>query len=131
MCVVVLGNVEVIGYVECISLVVDVIIGIFKVILIVLNYDGWLKVGMFFEVVINYFMYENVIFVLCKVLLVIDNSISVFVIDNGIVKKMDVIMGFEDVEYVEIISGLSGNEIVVIVGYYNLKDVLFVVIVKS
>ncbi len=126
-----LGNAEVTGYVERISPVVDATTGTFKVTLTVPNHDGRLKAGMFSEVAINYSTHENATLVPRKALLAIDNSTSVFVIDNGIAKKMDVTTGFEDAEYVEITSGLSGNETVVTVGHHNLKDASPVVIVKS
>lgn len=115
--VVVLGDRSIIVSVECISLVIDVIIGMFKVMLKVFNEVNKFKVGMFIDVLFEYVIYVNVMLLFCRVLVIIDNNYSVFVVDNGKVKKVDIFIGFENNEVVEVINGLNGNEEVVIVGY--------------
>jgi hypothetical protein len=57
-----------------------------------------------------------------KALLAIDDSINVFVVKDGIASRKAVTVGYQEGEVVEILSGLSGNEKVVITGHQNLRD---------
>ena len=57
-----------------------------------------------------------------KAMLSIDNKINVFVVTDGIAHKQEIRIGYQEGDYVEILSGLSGDEHVVITGHQNLKD---------
>jgi RND family efflux transporter MFP subunit len=113
---------EILAFVERISPVIDSKTGTFKVTLRVPNPDNLLKSGMFAQVKLNYDTKQNVVLLPRKALLAIDDSINVFVVKNGIASKKAVTVGYQEGEVVEILSGLSGTEKVVITGHQNLRD---------
>jgi RND family efflux transporter MFP subunit len=113
---------DILAFVERISPVIDSKTGTFKVTLRVSNPDNLLKSGMFAQVKLNYDTKQNVILLPRKALLAIDDSINVFVVKDGIASKKAVTVGYQEGEVVEILSGLSGNEKVVITGHQNLRD---------
>ena len=113
---------EIDAFVERISPVIDAKTGTFKVTLRVPNPDHLLKSGMFAQVKLNYDTKQNVILLPRKALLAIDDSINVFVVKDGIASRKAVTVGYQEGEVVEILSGLSGNEKVVITGHQNLRD---------
>ncbi|BFT30516.1 efflux RND transporter periplasmic adaptor subunit [Alteromonas sp. D210916BOD_24] len=117
-----LGNHTMTAFVQRISPVIDSATGTFKVTLNVPNEHNKLKAGMFTDVSLEYATHANATLLPRRALVTIDNNHSVFVVDNGKVKKVDVSTGFENNEEVEIISGLKGNEEVVTAGHHNLKD---------
>lgn len=110
------------GFVERISPVIDAKTGTFKVTLRVPNPNNTLKAGMFAQVKLNYDTHNNAILLPRKALLSIDDSVNVFVVNEGIATKLAVSVGYEEGEYVEIISGLNGDEQVVITGHQNLRN---------
>ncbi|WP_133471617.1 efflux RND transporter periplasmic adaptor subunit [Paraglaciecola marina] len=110
------------AYVERISPVIDATTGTFKVTLRVPNTNNQLKSGMFAEVQLNYDTHKNSLLLARKSLIAIDDSINVFVVENGIASKQKISIGYQQGELVEVISGLTGNEQVVITGHQNLRD---------
>jgi RND family efflux transporter MFP subunit len=110
------------GFVERISPVIDAKTGTFKVTLRVPNPNNTLKAGMFAQVKLNYDTHNNAILLPRKALLSIDDSINVFVVNQGIATKLAVSVGYEEGEYVEILSGLNGDEQVVVTGHQNLRN---------
>ncbi|MBL4631813.1 MAG: efflux RND transporter periplasmic adaptor subunit [Paraglaciecola sp.] len=110
------------AFVERISPVIDSKTGTFKVTLRVPNPDNLLKSGMFAQVKLNYDTRENVVLLPRKALLAIDDSVNVFVVTKGIASKIAVTVGYQEGEVVEILSGLTGTEQVVITGHQNLRD---------
>ncbi|MEP0354902.1 efflux RND transporter periplasmic adaptor subunit [Paraglaciecola sp.] len=110
------------AYVERISPVIDATTGTFKVTLRVPNTNNQLKSGMFAEVQLNYDTHKNSLLLARKSLIAIDDSINVFVVENGIASKQNIRIGYQQGELVEVISGLTGNEQVVITGHQNLRD---------
>jgi membrane fusion protein (multidrug efflux system) len=110
------------AYVERISPVIDSKTGTFKVTLRVPNPDNLLKSGMFAQVKLNYDTKNDVMLLPRKALLAIDDSVNVFVVTDGIASKKAVIVGYQEGEMVEILSGLTGSEQVVITGHQNLRD---------
>lgn len=117
-----IGNQSVNAYVERISPVIDSATGTFKVTLRVPNPDNILLAGMFAEVALEYATHQNATLLPRRALLSIDNTDSVFVITDGVAQKVSVTTGFQDAQHVEILSGLSGSEMVVTAGHHNLKD---------
>lgn len=117
--------------VERISPVIDATTGTFKVTLKVPNNDNRLKAGMFTDVSLEYATHANATLLPRRALITIDDNHSVFVVDNGKVKKVDVSTGFETNDVVEVIRGLSGTEEVVTAGHQNLKDSAPVEVVNS
>lgn len=117
--------------VERISPVIDATTGTFKVTLKVPNQDNMLKAGMFTDVSLEYATHANATLLPRRALVTIDNNHSVFVVDNGKVKKVDISTGFENNEMIEVINGLTGSEEVVTAGHQNLKDSAPVEVVNS
>ncbi|WP_340680246.1 efflux RND transporter periplasmic adaptor subunit [Paraglaciecola sp.] len=116
------GGKPVEAVIERISPVIDPKTGTFKVTLRVPNHNHLLKSGMFAQVKLNYDTRDNVILLPRKALLAIDNSINVFVVKDGIATKTPIEIGYQEGEFVEVVSGLTGNEQVVITGHHNLRD---------
>ncbi|MEP1446962.1 MAG: efflux RND transporter periplasmic adaptor subunit [Paraglaciecola sp.] len=111
-----------VAFVERISPVIDAKTGTFKVTLRVPNPDNLLKSGMFAQVKLNYDTKQNAVLLPRKALLAIDDSVNVFVVKDGIASKQAVTIGYQEGELVEILSGLTGTEKVVITGHQNLRD---------
>lgn len=111
-----------VAFVERISPVIDAKTGTFKVTLRVPNPDNLLKSGMFAQVKLNYDTKQNAVLLPRKALLAIDDSVNVFVVKDGIASKQAVTVGYQEGEVVEILSGLTGTEKVVITGHQNLRD---------
>ncbi len=126
-----LGNHTMTAFVQRISPVIDSATGTFKVTLNVPNEENKLKAGMFTDVSLEYATHANATLLPRRALVTIDNNHSVFVVDNGKVKKVDVSTGFENNDVVEITSGLNGDEEVVTAGHHNLKDSAPVEVVNS
>lgn len=117
-----LGGKAVTAIVERISPVINANTGTFKVTLRVPNEDTVLKAGMFAQVKLNYDTHENATLLPRKALLTIDDKVNVFVVKDGVARKVTVQTGYSEGEFVEILSGLNGDEQVVITGHQNLKD---------
>ncbi|NMH58653.1 efflux RND transporter periplasmic adaptor subunit [Alteromonas ponticola] len=119
------------AYIERISPVVDAKTGTFKVTLRVPNDNAQLMAGMFSEVAINYDTHENATLLPRQAIISIDNKNSVFVVEDGVAKKRDVTLGYEEGNTIEILSGVKSAEQVVTVGHQNLKDSAPVEVVSS
>ncbi len=117
-----MSDMSVDAFVERISPVIDAQTGTFKVTLRVPNEDAVLKAGMFAEVKLNYDTRENALLMPRKALLDIDNNMTVFVVEDGKAVKKQVEVGYQENGMVEILSGLSPQQQVVITGHHNLKD---------
>ncbi|AMJ41486.1 efflux RND transporter periplasmic adaptor subunit [Anaerotignum propionicum] len=101
--------------------------GTFKVKIEVLNSDNLLKSGMFAEVdfVKNYL--ENVLTVPVNSVLSENGQNYVYIVEDGIAKKMAVKLGFDHGDNIEILDGLSENMLVVTKGQQYVSDGLAVV----
>ena len=117
-----LNDNQVSAFVERISPVIDASTGTFKVTLRVPNDAHLLKAGMFAHVSLNYDTHQRATLMPRRAMLSIDNNISVFVVNNGVAHKQHITVGYQEGDYVEVLSGLSGDEQVVITGHQNLKD---------
>lgn len=126
-----LGSLAVDASIERISPVIDPKTGTFKVTLKVDNQDNLLKSGMFAQVKLNYDTHNNAVLLPRKALIAIDNSLNVFVVEEGIATKTAIKIGYQEGEYVEVLAGLTGKEQVVITGHHNLRDKAPVDIVNS
>lgn len=105
-----------------ISPVVEPDSGTFKVTLSIPNRQQTLKAGMFANVSLRYGTRTDVITVPYSAVLSRDDRQSLFVVDNSSAARRDVKLGFRDGDQVEIVSGLSAGENLVIRGQQNLKD---------
>lgn len=119
------------GFVERISPVIDAATGTFKVTLRVPNDAHRLKAGMFAHVSLNYDTHQLATLMPRKAMLSLDDSISVFVVRDGLAHKQHIRVGYQEGDYVEVLSGLTGKEYVVITGHQNLKDSAPVEIVNA
>ncbi|WP_339769123.1 efflux RND transporter periplasmic adaptor subunit [uncultured Paraglaciecola sp.] len=119
------------GFVERISPVIDAATGTFKVTLRVPNDAHRLKAGMFAHVSLNYDTHQLATLMPRKAMLSIDDNISVFVVRDGLAHKQHIRVGYQEGDYVEVLSGLTGKEYVVITGHQNLKDSAPVEIVNA
>lgn len=122
MTIAALGNKEVTGYVARVSPVISADTGTFKVTLNVPNENEALKAGMFSEVKINYETKDHATLIPRRAVVMIDNQPNVFVVDQGVVTKTPVQLGFSEGDVVEAVSGVNINAEVVITGHQNLKD---------
>ena len=118
--------------VDRISPVVDTQSGTFRVVLTVNNADNRLKPGMFAHVNLNYATRNDTITVPRYAVLSLDNQYSVFTVDsNGVAHKVDVKIGFEDEQRIEILEGIARGDQIVISGQANLKDAALVEVIRS
>ncbi len=104
-----------------ISPVVDAATGTIKVTLQISAADR-LRPGMFSRVFIETATRENAV-VIPKAALSLDSiGDTVFVADGGTVSRRDVALGFEEGDFVEVVSGVTVGEQVVVVGQDGLSD---------
>jgi len=86
------------------------------------NPGGTLVPGMFAEVILTLRQHRDAV-VIPPAALVSDNSSkAVFVVDQGVARKVNVTTDIDDGIWVEITSGLTGSEDVVVVGKARLTD---------
>ncbi len=81
-----------------------------------------LAAGMFASVLLDLEPHENVLTVPAGALLVEKRATSVFVVADGVVKKIKVKMGVDDGDRVEILEGLAADATVVVAGASMVKD---------
>ena len=104
-----------------VSPVVDATNGTVKVTLKV-SIKGRLRPGMFASVFLRTDTHADAL-VIPRVALALDSlGDSVFVVENGTARRREVKLGYEESDVVEVISGLSLNDQVVIVGQDGLSD---------
>ena len=126
------GNKSISAEIALISPIIDTKSGTFKVILQVDNNQGKLKPGMFAKVALTLDEHKNAPVVPLKALLITDSETSLFVIEDNKAKKIVVETGYEENGLVEILTPLTANTQIVIVGQQSLKkDSLVTVINKT
>ena len=102
--------------------VVDANSGTFKVILKVDNTDGQLKPGMFAQVSLVFDTHHDVLSVPQKAVMSLDNTNKLFVVRNDKAEQINVTLGYQQGELVEVHGELNEGEAIVITGQHNLKD---------
>lgn len=110
------------GRVKRISPVVNPDTGTFDVTVDVPNEDGTLKAGLFVRAHIVYDTREGVPMIPRSSLLTEDGEDSVFVIEEGVARKQDLVIGYDDGQAVEVKSGLQEGQDVVTLGQASLRD---------
>ncbi|USD38783.1 MULTISPECIES: efflux RND transporter periplasmic adaptor subunit [Ferrimonas] len=108
--------------VERISPIVDSDTGTFKVTLTVPNDKGQLKAGMFAKAKLKYDSHDNALVIPRTALLRQDQGHAVYVVEEGKAHRRQVELGFEDEGRIEILSGLSLQDKVVVRGQHQLKE---------
>ena len=105
-----------------ISPTVDPESGTFRITLAVPAAEGKLRPGMFGKLDIVYEIHQDALMVPAEAVLAEDMEEAVFVIDEGIARRRPVTTGLNSDGRIEVLSGLSAGESVVIVGQTGLKD---------
>ncbi|MDD8057866.1 MULTISPECIES: efflux RND transporter periplasmic adaptor subunit [Shewanella] len=105
-----------------ISPIVDAQSGTFKVTLAVPNQNAALKAGMFTRVELKYDTHQDVLTVPYNALINQDNTQALYVVKDAKAERREVSLGYRENNTVEIVSGVSAGEQIVIRGQQNLKD---------
>lgn len=125
------SNVTFEGKIERISPVVDRTTGTFRVVVYVSDPAHRLKPGMFARVRVVYDVRESTL-VMPKLALISEGGMnSVFVINDSIVQKKQVSVGYANGSVIEILEGLDLGMTVVTVGQNSLRDSTRVDIVNN
>jgi len=85
---------------------------------------------MFGRVSIVYDTHQQTLLVPKASVLSQDEEVSVFIIKDGLALKRNVMTGFSNSDYIEILEGVDKNDIVIIEGQRNLKDKLNVELIN-
>lgn len=117
-----LQNVEIEGKIARISPIIDRETGTFKVTIEVRDNEMRLSPGMFSRVRIVYDTHKNTHLIPKNAVIREDSDRSVFVVRDKQAFKIPVTLGFEQNGKVEIISGLSKDDVIVTLGQTALQD---------
>jgi len=126
-----LTGAPVVATVTRVSPVVDPDTGTFKITIELSGTDHGIKPGMFGRMNIVYDKHENVLQVPRSAIIETAISASVFVVENEIGIRKTVETGFSGNGLVEITSGLTDGENVIVVGHVGLKNGASVVVINS
>lgn len=107
------------GQVSVVNLAANVLTRKFRVEIRVNNPDLVLRPNTFGEVMFEVEIHENVVAVPQKA--VVDNKF-VFVAKGDKAEKRDVVLGIQNAEMVEIVSGLVEGDLVIVEGNYSMDD---------
>lgn len=94
------------------------------------NKDRILKAGMFAKGFIQTDYHKNALIIPKEAIILKDEKIFVFVYNNGIAKRIEIKTGITSFDKVEVVSGLSINDLVIVNGQQDLKDGDKVILVK-
>lgn len=119
------------GRVKRISPVVNPETGTFDVTVEVPNEDGTLKPGLFVRARIVYDTRQGVPLIPRASLLTEDGEDSVFVVEEGVARKKDLVIGYDDGRDVEVKNGVEEGQKVVTLGQASLRDGTPVEIIES
>ncbi len=108
--------------IQRISPTVDAANGTFKVTLEISEAEHQLMPGMFARINIVYDTHDNALTVPAAAVLDEDSARSLFVVEEGVARRIDVITGYVSGDRVEILSGIDENARVVVIGQNGLKD---------
>ncbi|HAC15387.1 MAG TPA: efflux transporter periplasmic adaptor subunit [Bacteroidetes bacterium] len=110
------------GSVERISPVVDRSTGTFRVVVLLRDQANRIKPGMFARVRVVYDVRDQTM-VVPKLAIINDGGRnSVFVVNDSLVKRKNVTVGYTNGTKVEILNGLDIGDVVVTVGHNSLRD---------
>lgn len=105
-----------------ISPTIDTRNGTFRATAVVDNKDGLLAPGMFGRFEIAYEKHTDVLVIPAEAVLEEDNASVVYIVDNGAAVRRPIEIGIEKDGNVEVISGLEGNEQIIVTGQNGLRD---------
>lgn len=110
------------GVVKRISPTVDPATGTFKVTIEVTDNSGRLKPGLFGRVLVTYDTHENTLLVPKSAVVREDDEAAVFIIRDSMAFRQQVVMGYENGQFIEILSGLRQGDQIVTTGHAGLRD---------
>lgn len=125
-----LGDLEFAGYVDRISPVVNPETGTVKVTVEVHDTTGQLRAGMFARINIVYDTHKNTLLVPKEAVLKEDTESSLFVVVDSLAFRRVVETGYANTAHVEILAGISKDDIVVTAGQGSLKDSAVVEVIR-
>lgn len=105
-----------------ISPTIDTRNGTFRATAVVDNKDGSLAPGMFGRFEIAYEKHTGVLVIPAEAVLREDNASVVYIVDNGAAVRRPIEIGIEKDGNVEVISGLEGDEQIIVTGQNGLRD---------
>ena len=86
------------------------------------NPEGSLQPGSFAEVEVTFAQHPHALLIPAAALVAEGSSPAVFVVEKGYAKKVPITSGLDDGVDVEVLSGLQGDEQIVVVGQAQLAD---------
>ena len=107
--------------IERISPTIDTRNGTFRATAIIDNADGELAPGMFGRFTISYEQHKDALVIPAEALLAEDEESTVYVVNDGEVSRRTIQIGIEADGNVEILDGLSEDEVIVVVGHSGLR----------
>lgn len=107
--------------IERISPTIDTSNGTFRATAIIDNSNGELAPGMFGRFRISYEQHENALVIPAEALLAEDEESTVYVVEDGEVARRTIRIGIEADGNVEVLDGLSEDEVIVVVGHSGLR----------
>lgn len=124
-------NKQFIANIKRISPIIDAQSGTFRATIEMSNPEMVLKPGMFAEVKLNYDTHEDVVLLPRKSLISMDNKHVVYEVQDNIVVKKQIELGYFNDTMIEVISGLNADSKVVITGQNNLKDQAVIEVINA
>ena len=119
------------GRIIRISPVVDPNSGTFRVTLAIDDDAGSLRPGMFVTTQIVTATHEQALLMPKRAIVYDDGHPHVFVVQDSTARKVQLDVGFEDTENLEILSGVSQGDSIVVVGQNGLKDLARVRVIEG
>ena len=110
------------GFIKRISPVVDAQSGTFEVTIEVRDRSRRLKPGMFGRVLVTHDTHTNTLLVPKSAVIREDAEASVYVVRDSVAYKKPVVLGYENEQAIEIVSGIEPGDLVVVTGQAGLRD---------
>ena len=110
------------GKIKRISPIVDASTGTFKVTIEVMDESRQLKPGMFGRVQVIFDTHQEAMLVPKEAIIEEDDEISVYVVQDSIAVRTLVEKGYDDEQYVEILSGIDVGAQIITAGQGSLRD---------
>lgn len=117
--------------IDRISPVVDSDTGTIRVTVAIRGHDSGLRPGMFSRIGVIYDTHEDTVLVPKSALITQDNEYFVFTAREGKASKIMVETGFSDSDNIEILEGVTVDDLVVTMGQRNLKDQADIEIIEA
>ena len=117
-----LPNMQFQGFIKRISPVIDASTGTFKVTLEVRDQSRNLKPGMFGRVLVTHDTHQNTLLVPKSAVVREDDEASIYIVRDSVAYRTPVVVGYENGQAIEVVSGVSEGDQVVVTGQGGLRD---------